>query len=79
MIGWRVVLGVNFHVREDALNEEGNIIDPAVLKPVSRLGGITYGRTTSGFELPRPEFKKEVENEEVKGLVKPKAEGQHSR
>ncbi|CUS13341.1 unnamed protein product [Tuber aestivum] len=73
--GWGV-LGVNFHVREDALNEEGNIIDPAVLKPVSRLGGISYSRTTSGFELPRPEFRKEVEKEEIKGLVKPKAEGQ---
>lgn len=72
----RGVLGVNFHVREDALNEEGNIIDAAVLRPLSRLGGITYGRTTDGFELPRPEFKKEVEKEEVKGLVKPKAQEQ---
>ncbi|RPA94722.1 hypothetical protein L873DRAFT_1792800 [Choiromyces venosus 120613-1] len=71
-----ILEGVNFHVREDALNDEGNIIDPAVLQPVSRLGGITYARTTAGFELPRPEFKKEVEREEVKGLVKPKAEGQ---
>lgn len=71
-----ILEGVNFHVREDALNEEGNIIDPGVLKPVSRLGGITYARTTSGFEMPRPEFKTEVESEEVKGLVKPKAKGQ---
>jgi hypothetical protein len=27
---------------------------------VSRLGGITYGRTTQAFELPRPDFEKDV-------------------
>lgn len=45
------------------------MIDPAVLRPVSRLGGITYGRTTSGFELSRPVYKNEVEKEEAKGLL----------
>jgi hypothetical protein len=73
MVGW---IGVNFHVREDALKEGGNVIDPAVLKPVSRLGGISYARMTTGFELPRPAFTKEVEKDEVKNLVKPKVDGQ---
>jgi hypothetical protein len=72
MVGW---IGVNFHVREDALKEGGNVIDPAVLKSVSRLGGISYTRTTTRFELPRPAFTKEVEKDEVENLVKPKVDG----
>jgi hypothetical protein len=31
-----------------------------VLRPISRLGGITYGRTIEGFELPRPDFNKDL-------------------
>ena len=38
-----IVEGIRFHVREDALNDEQNIIDPNILRPISRLGGITYG------------------------------------
>ncbi|KAJ5747029.1 uncharacterized protein N7511_008725 [Penicillium nucicola] len=48
-----MVEGVRFWVRDDAVNEERSAIDLKVLKPVSRLGGITYGRTTEVFELPR--------------------------
>jgi len=55
--------GVNFWVREDVVNEQGNMIDPAKLKPVSRLGGISYGRTTEGFELPRPDWEKDTKPE----------------
>jgi hypothetical protein len=49
-----------------------------VLKPISRLGGITYGRVTEGFELPRPDWKETLaKHPEVKEkLVKPKADGQ---
>jgi hypothetical protein len=45
---------------------------------MSRLGGITYGRTTEGLELPRPDWKETLAKggEEVQKLVKPKAEGQ---
>lgn len=31
-----------------------------VLRPISRLGGITYGRTIEGFELLRPDFEKDL-------------------
>jgi hypothetical protein len=31
-----------------------------VLRPISRLGGITYGRLTEGLELPRPDFERDV-------------------
>ncbi|KAI1633282.1 hypothetical protein F4809DRAFT_623836 [Biscogniauxia mediterranea] len=59
--GCLVVLeGTRFWVREDAINEERNLVDPAVLRPVSRLGGITYGRVTEAFELLRPVFEKDV-------------------
>ncbi|KAK6509172.1 hypothetical protein TWF481_003933 [Arthrobotrys musiformis] len=63
--------GVNFHVREDmwAEGSEGSIVDIGKLKPISRLGGIMYGRTTAGAELPRPDFAKEAEKEEVKALL----------
>ncbi|TAQ85690.1 hypothetical protein B7494_g5986 [Chlorociboria aeruginascens] len=65
-----VIEGTRFWVREDAINEARNLIDPAVLKPMSRLGGITYGRTTEGMEIPRPDYAESVEkNEEVKKLV----------
>ncbi|KAJ5997918.1 hypothetical protein N7522_009578 [Penicillium canescens] len=51
-----MVEGVRFWVRDDAINEERSAIDLNVLKPVSRLGGITYGRTTEVIEIPRPQY-----------------------
>ncbi|KAK0710866.1 hypothetical protein B0H67DRAFT_646293 [Lasiosphaeris hirsuta] len=55
-----VVEGTRFWAREDAINEERNVLDPKVLRPVSRLGGITYGRVTEALELPRPDFEKDL-------------------
>ena len=71
-----IIEGVKFWVREDALNEEKNIIDPAVLRPISRLGGIMYGRTVEGVEIPRPDYDELVKNGDKEGLVKKKVEGQ---
>lgn len=71
-----VIEGVKFWVREDAINEDRNIIDPGVLAPISRLGGIMYGRTTEGVEIPRPDFAEKEKVGETEGLVKPKVEGQ---
>ncbi|KAF7593837.1 hypothetical protein BBP40_010772 [Aspergillus hancockii] len=51
-----IIEGVRFWAREDAINEEKSVIDLKVLKPISRLGGIQYGRTTDAFEIPRPQF-----------------------
>ena len=69
-----VVEGVRFWVREDAINEERNLIDPKVLKPVARLGGIGYGRITEAFEIPRPILKEEeqkgnLDREKIGGKV----------
>ncbi|KAI5857269.1 hypothetical protein BZA05DRAFT_331810 [Tricharina praecox] len=60
-----IVEGVWFHVREDALLENG-ALDVGVLRPVSRLGGVAYGRTTEAYDLPRPRWTEEREKEEVK-------------
>lgn len=47
------------------------------MKAVSRMGGITYGRTIDGVEIPRPDYEATVaKNEEAKKLVKPKVDGQ---
>ncbi|KAL2752895.1 hypothetical protein ACRALDRAFT_2044636 [Sodiomyces alcalophilus JCM 7366] len=53
-----LVEGTRFWVRGDALNEERNMVDLSVLRPMSRLGGISYGRTTEAVELLRPVFDK---------------------
>lgn len=71
-----IVEGVRFWVREDAINEDRNIIDPGVLRPISRLGGITYGRTVEGCEIPRPDFAEKEKEGETEGLLKPKREDQ---
>lgn len=48
-----------------------------MLRPMSRLGGISYGRLTEAIEIPRPDYKKTVEsNEEAIKLIKPKVDGQ---
>ena len=45
-----------------------------ILKPIARLGGITYSRITEGFEVPRPDWE---ENKELADkLAKPKVDGQ---
>lgn len=46
------------------------------MKPISRLGGITYGRTTQAFELPRPDYNEVTKDPEVAKLAKPKADSQ---
>ncbi|KAL1962397.1 hypothetical protein VTN77DRAFT_9736 [Rasamsonia byssochlamydoides] len=51
-----IIEGIRFWVREDAINEERSLIDLNVLRPISRLGGVAYGRTTEVIEIPRPSF-----------------------
>lgn len=70
-----IVEGVRFWVREDAINEEHSFIDPRILRPMSRLGGIMYGRTVEAAELPRPDFGKAMETD-AKALRRGKVDGQ---
>lgn len=55
-----IVEAVRFHVREDMVNAEKNFMDMSKLKPVSRLGGNMYARSTDGFELGRPDYQAEL-------------------
>lgn len=71
-----IIEGVRFWAREDALNEEKNLIDPNILRPVARLGGITYARVLDGIEIPRPDWDEFKQDAEPAGVVKAKAEGQ---
>ncbi|KAK8211371.1 hypothetical protein M8818_003338 [Zalaria obscura] len=87
-----IIEGVRFWAREDAINEDRNILDPAVsaacelcrdstdemqvLRPMSRLGGITYGRLVEGIELPRPDWDEATKDGKADHLIKPKTEGQ---
>ena len=71
-----IVEGVRFWAREDAINEERNLIDPDVLRPMSRLGGITFGKTNHGIEIPRPDFEDTKKSGSLDELIKPKIEGQ---
>ncbi|KAH9830591.1 uncharacterized protein C8Q71DRAFT_862343 [Rhodofomes roseus] len=48
------------HVRKDILNERGNV-DPAKLKPVGRMGDISYSRVGEGFRIARPVWANEQE------------------
>ncbi|KAL7792493.1 hypothetical protein V8C37DRAFT_380491 [Trichoderma ceciliae] len=58
---WLVVLeGTRFWVRDDALNEEQDYVSPEVLKPIARMGGILYSKTTELLEMPRPQFQKDL-------------------
>jgi len=57
-----------FHVREDLLNDD-LIVDTAALQPISRLGGISYGRTVQAFDLARPFWEKEKDKEEIKAAI----------
>lgn len=59
-----IVEGVQFHIREDLLNQERGTIDLSKYNPVGRCGGITFSRTTSGYEIPRPRFQEEVQKDE---------------
>jgi hypothetical protein len=68
-----VIEGVRFWAREDSINEDKNLIDPAVLRPISRLGGITYARVLDGIELPRPDWDELKKDADAADLVQPKA------
>lgn len=66
------VEGVQFWAREDALDEERGVLEMEKLRPVSRLGGITYARVTDMFELPRLAWETDLSAEE-KQLVADRA------
>ncbi|KAK9452793.1 hypothetical protein V1511DRAFT_507005 [Dipodascopsis uninucleata] len=64
-----VIEGVNFHIREDVLSDDFTVIKPELLKPVGRLGGSEYLRTTTSFELGRLAWKREKNKPEVQKII----------
>lgn len=49
---------VMWHVAEGVAGKSPSgklVVDIQKLKPISRLGGNTYGRTNDIFDLPRPD------------------------
>ncbi|ATY59051.1 FMN-binding split barrel [Cordyceps militaris] len=57
-----LIQATRFWVREDATNDEASHIELDKLRPVAQLGGMSYGRITSTFELPRKRWADEKAN-----------------
>lgn len=53
-----IIEGVNFHAREDLLNEDKSNLDIEKYKPVSRLGETFYGRSNKIYDIPRVTYDK---------------------
>ncbi|KAK2592762.1 hypothetical protein QQS21_009534 [Conoideocrella luteorostrata] len=51
--GLVLIQATRFWARDGAVNEDASHIDLEKLRPVAQLGGMSYGRITSTFELPR--------------------------
>ncbi|EEB88027.1 hypothetical protein MPER_14381 [Moniliophthora perniciosa FA553] len=51
------------------LNPNKNVADPDKLKPIARMGDISYTRVTEAFRLPRFDWQKEKEGLEASGLI----------
>lgn len=57
--GLVLLKATRFWVREDATNEQVSDINLETLRPVAQLGGMSYGRVTSTYELPRKTWESE--------------------
>jgi flavin reductase (DIM6/NTAB) family NADH-FMN oxidoreductase RutF len=72
-----IIEGTRFWVREDAIDETRSLIDPNILRPIGRMGGISYSRTLDGLEIPRPVLSEEREAGKVDdSLMRSKVDGQ---
>lgn len=71
-----ILEGTRFWVREDVVDEERKMIDPAKSKPIGRLQGISYGRVTNAFQIPWPIWEDVQPGAEADGRVRAKVEGQ---
>lgn len=72
--GLVLMKATRFWVREDATNSDASNIDLNILRPVGQLGGISYARMSSIFELPRGRWSDEAPNSEL--LTKLEKEGE---
>jgi hypothetical protein len=49
------------HMRKDILDPVRGIPDTGKLKPVLRLGGVTFAKLGDGYQIPRPAWAKAVD------------------
>ncbi|KAL0939868.1 uncharacterized protein CTRU02_206478 [Colletotrichum truncatum] len=71
--GMILLKATRFWVRDDAANSDFSHIELDKLRPVGQLGGMSYGRITSTFEVPRKRWQDEMpESELLQDLEKPK-------
>lgn len=59
-----IIEGTRLWVRKDAINEAGDDVDLSVMRPLVALGGISYGRVSETFELPRGYLPNELKKPE---------------
>ena len=45
------------------------LVAPEKLRPVSRMGGITYSRSTQFFEIPRPKWADVESTDDIKAVL----------
>ncbi|KAJ8519259.1 hypothetical protein ONZ45_g3799 [Pleurotus djamor] len=57
------------HIRNDVLNESGDLVNPAAFKPIARLGDITYATLAHGFRIPRPSWTAEEGKLKEEGII----------
>ncbi|KAH7142876.1 hypothetical protein B0J13DRAFT_556125 [Dactylonectria estremocensis] len=60
-----LIKATRFWVQEDAANEDFSHIELDKLRPIAQLGGMSYGRVTSTFELPRTRWEDEQPKSEL--------------
>jgi flavin reductase (DIM6/NTAB) family NADH-FMN oxidoreductase RutF len=60
-----LIKATRFWVQEDAANEDFSHIELDKLRPIAQLGGMSYGRITSTFELPRTRWVDEKPKSEL--------------
>ncbi|EGG01880.1 uncharacterized protein MELLADRAFT_53476 [Melampsora larici-populina 98AG31] len=58
-----------WNIKEAILVDGGPSISVEKLMPISRLGGISYSRVTTAFELTRPVWEKVKDEPEIKSLL----------
>ncbi|WYZ33990.1 hypothetical protein EsH8_I_000266 [Colletotrichum jinshuiense] len=63
--GMVLLKATRFWVREDAANSDFSHIALDKLRPIGQLGGMSYGRITSTFELPRRRWEDEKPKSEL--------------
>lgn len=58
------------HVRNAVLAPGGEQVDPSALRPIARLGGITYSRLGDMFEISRPPWSGDLAQPPIPGSEK---------